>query len=114
MNRHLDQAYKLGQQLAEFEKQASLARMASRIAPRGGSAARTARAAAMDYGSLGAVGASVAPFFLKDMTFFSPEHFQRLGLGTGLGALIGGVGGLAAHKLSPRNANRYANRILGG
>ena len=112
MNQHLDHAYKLGQQLAAFEKQASLARMTSRIASRGGSAFRTARAAAMDYGALGAAGASVAPFFLKDMAFFSPEHFQRLGLGTGLGALMGGVGGLAAHKIAPRNANRYADSIL--
>lgn len=112
MNHHLDHAYKLGQQLAEFEKQASLARAASRLSSRSGSAARTARVAALDYGTLGAGAAAFSPMY-KNISFLSPDYFQRLGIGTGLGALIGGVGGLAYHKLAPRSAARYTNYHMG-
>ena len=114
MNHHLDHAYKLGQQLAEFEKRASLLRLGAKTAPQAHTALMTARAGAFDRGTQGALLGLATPAF-TGANVGSLEHLLNIGMGTGAGALLGGTSGLLMHKLLPRRYSKwYVDRHLKG
>tara|TARA_B100000700_G_scaffold327651_1_gene442871 strand:- start:3022 stop:3435 length:414 start_codon:yes stop_codon:yes gene_type:complete len=114
MDHHLDHAYRLGQQLAEFEKESSLLRFGAKAAPQANTALMTARAGAFDRGTYGALLGLATPAF-TGANVGSLEHVLNVGAGTGAGALLGGASGLVMHKLLPaRYSKHYRDYVLRG